>query len=205
MRQLFQSKSWITAPVCGKLIDLHASLRLLSDTQMTGAAKNASTNLGLSKALRWMLAALLLVSCAVSLHAGIAKTLKHEKRHEIDRLEEAWRIAVLNRDPVAMDALLADDYMGINARGVLLTREQALANLRSGQMHITSLNISDRKVRFYGATAVITSLAAVDGTKGAEDISGSFRYTLVCVRNPGGAWKIVSFEANRIRGQGEHK
>jgi ketosteroid isomerase-like protein len=154
------------------------------------------------KAFRRIVAILLLATCAASLHAGIAKALKHEKRQEIDHIEETWRMALLNRDAATMDALLADDYMGISARGILLTKEQVLANLRDGKTHIASLSISDRKVRFYGSTAVLTSLAAINGMKGEEDISGSFRYTLVCVHQPNGTWKIVSFEASRIRGPG---
>jgi ketosteroid isomerase-like protein len=80
----------------------------------------------------------------------------------------------------------------------------ALANLRSGQTHITTLDISDRKVRFYGTTALVTSLAEVQGTTADGDLSGNYRYTHVYARDPQGAWKIVSFEASRIREPGEH-
>ena len=62
-----------------------------------------------------------------------------------------------------MDALLANDYMAITAYGTLQTKDQALANLRSGRMHFTTLDISDRKVRFYGKTALVTSQAQVKG------------------------------------------
>jgi ketosteroid isomerase-like protein len=51
----------------------------------------------------------------------------------------------------------------------------------------------------------VTSLAEVKGTAGDGDISGSYRYTRVYVRDAQGAWKIVSFEASRIREPGEHK
>jgi ketosteroid isomerase-like protein len=95
--------------------------------------------------------------------------------------------------------------MAITAYGTLQTKEQALANLRSGRMHFTSLDVSDRKVRFYGKTALVTSLAEVQGTTAEGDISGSYRYTRVYVRDAQGEWKIVSFEASRIRDPGEHK
>jgi len=72
-----------------------------------------------------------------------------------------------------MGTLLADDYMAITAYGTLQTKEQALANLRSGRMHFTSLDVSDRKVRFYGKTALVTSLAEVQGTTAEGDISGA--------------------------------
>jgi ketosteroid isomerase-like protein len=137
--------------------------------------------------------------------SGILRTQKHESRHEIDQLEDTWRNALLKSNVAAMDALLADDYMAITASGTLQTRDQALASLRSGQTHFTALNISDRKVRFYRATALVTSLAQVKGTIGGHDISGDYRYTRVYVRDDKGKWKVVSFEASRIRDGEEHK
>jgi len=154
----------------------------------------------------WMLAAVLLPAvCAHPLQAGMARTQKHESRHEIDQLEDAWKAAVLKGNTVAMTSLLADDYMAITPSGTLQTKEQTLANLKSGRTHFTSLDLSDRKVRFYGTTALVTSTAAVQATTAEGAISGSFRYTRVYVRDQGGAWKIVSFEANKIRNPGEHK
>jgi ketosteroid isomerase-like protein len=148
---------------------------------------------------------LMLAVWTPSLRAGLPVTQKHERRHEIDQLEEVWRNAVLKGDTAAMDSLLADDYIAITASGSLQTKDQALANLRSGRTRITTLDISDRKVRFYGATAVVTSVADVKGTSAEGDFSGSFRYTRVYVRDARGEWKIVSFEASKIRAPAEHK
>lgn len=124
---------------------------------------------------------------------------KHESRHEIDQLEDKWRDAVLKGNTVALNSLLADDYMAITANGTLQTRDEALASLRSGQWHFSSLNVLDRKVRFYGRTALVTSLAEVQGTTPDGDMSGSYRYTRVYIRDARGNWKIVSFEASRIQ------
>jgi ketosteroid isomerase-like protein len=160
--------------------------------------------------LRMAIALMLVAPLAPAAYAnpnsqGTQKVQKHESRHEIDRLEEAWRDAVLKGNTAAMDALLANDFMAITSSGTLQTKEQTLAKLGSGQRHITALNVSDRKVRFYGTTALVTSLAEVKGTTGEGDISGSFRYTRVYVRDAHGQWKIVSFEASRIREAGDHK
>ena len=59
-------------------------------------------------------------------------------------------------------------------------------------------------MRFYGKTALVTSVAYVQGTTTDGDVSGSFRYTRVYVRDAQDKWKIVSFEASRIRQPGEH-
>jgi ketosteroid isomerase-like protein len=72
-------------------------------------------------------------------------------------------------------------------------------------VHITALDISDRKVRFYGTTALVTSIAEMQATTTEGDISGSYRYIRVYVRDDKGDWKIVSFEASRIREPGEHR
>jgi ketosteroid isomerase-like protein len=136
---------------------------------------------------------------------AMPKGQRHESRREIDQLEEAWRNAVLKADITAMNSLLADDYMAITPNGTLQTKEEALANLRSGATHIASLEVSDRRVRFYGTTALVTSQAEVSGKNANGDFSGTFRYTRVYVRNAQGKWKVVSFEASRVREPGERK
>jgi len=136
--------------------------------------------------------------------AGTPHVPKHESRHEIDQLEETWRQAVLKGNTTVMSNLLADDYKAITASGTLQTKEQALDSLRSGRLHFTTLDISDRKVRFYGNTALVTSVADVEGASSEGELSGSYRYTRVYVRNAPGAWKIVSFEFNKIREPGDH-
>ena len=102
-----------------------------------------------------------------------------------------------------MENLLADDYIAITSSGTLQTKDQTLDNLRAGRVHFTTLDITDRKVRFYGATALVTSVADVQGTTADGEVSGSYRYTRVYVRDPQGAWKVVSFEVSRIREPGE--
>jgi len=136
---------------------------------------------------------------------GMPRGQRHEVRHEIDQLEDTWRDAIIHRNSSAMDSLLADDYIAITANGTLQSKDQTLAILRAGTLRFASIEFSDRKVRFYGQTALVTSRAEVSGTTPEGDITGSYRYTRVYVKNDHGAWKIVSFEASRIRNSEEHK
>jgi ketosteroid isomerase-like protein len=164
---------------------------------MARSSTDPSKRLHRLRAGRALLAALALAFCASGLMAGPPKTQKHERRHQIDHLEEVWRNAMLKGDNAAMSGLLADDYMGITPSGTLQTKQEALAYLH--HVHFTNLEISDRHVRFYGNTALVTSTADIEGA-GPEggDLSGSYRYTRVYVQGPPGVWKIVSFEANKI-------
>ena len=149
--------------------------------------------------------AFVLSACAPTLLAGPPREQKHENRHEIERIEEAWRNAVLKANVATMETLLGDDYMGITATGTIETKEKALANMRTGVTRFTSIELSERKLRFYGTTALVTSRAEAAGTNASRDFSGSYRYTHVYARDALGKWKIVSFEASRIRDPDDHK
>jgi ketosteroid isomerase-like protein len=175
---------------------------------MPGAANNS---LNLNR--HWMAHGLMLTAlCVLALSTSAAQTSgavaspsgppgphKHEHRHVIDQLEGQWRDALMKSNAAQMEKLLADDYLAITASGTLQTRDEALASMRAGQIRFTTLDISDRKVRFYGTTALVTSVAEVQGSTADGDLSGSYRYTHVYVRDAQGAWKIVSFEASKIR------
>ena len=168
-------------------------------------------DVNLPRSVRWISAAVLALTFVLGAVArppqanNMPRGQRHESRHDIDQLEEVWKDALLHRNVSAMDALLADDYIAITPNGTLQSRDQTLASLRSGAMQINSLEFSDRKVRFYGQTALVTSRAELTGTNAGADFSGSYRYTRVYVRNEQSQWKIVSFEASRIRQGDDHK
>ena len=122
--------------------------------------------------------------------AAMPLAQKHESRHEIDQLEDEWRDAILTSNTKTMASLLADDYMAITPAGTLQSRDETLESLRSGRVHFTTLNITDRKVRFYGTTAVVTSLADVSATTPDGTVSGSYRYTRVYVRDARGRGRL---------------
>jgi ketosteroid isomerase-like protein len=127
---------------------------------------------------------------------------RHEKgeiHKQIEALEQQWQQAILNNNVAEMNRLLADDYIGISSNGIVENKDQELAQRRAGTVRINSLDITDVHVRVYadGQIAVVTSLADLQGTNGATDISGQYRYTRVYnLRH--GQWQIVSFEASRM-------
>jgi ketosteroid isomerase-like protein len=173
---------------------------------MINFSKFVSRRMMRSLVLLSAICALALAVCAAQQHqSGMPRAQKHESRHEIDQLEEAWRIAVLKEDAAAMDSLMSADYIAITPNGTLQSREETLANLRSGAVHLTAIEISDRRERFYGKTALVTCRTEVTGTTPGGEISGSYRYTRVYARDAQGKWKIVSFEASRIRESDERK
>jgi len=153
---------------------------------------------------KWRLTlGVLLLVVTVPVQAGVPHPERREDRHTIMRMEEAWRNALLNANTAAMESLLADDYMAITPNGTLQSKEQTIASLKSGLVHFDRIETTDRKVRFYGSTALVRCRAEVTGKTAEGEVSGSYRYTRVYAQDTKGTWRIVSFEANRIREPGK--
>jgi len=143
-----------------KPIDRHGGSGLLSVTPMPGHSRLYSKRKHLYLAAAF---AGVLLSVALPAHAGkpgsrpvewvaisaqpMPKGQKHENRHAIDQLEDEWRNAILKSNVTVMDRLLAEDYLAITASGLVQTKAQTLANLKSGRIHITSLNCRQRRPR----------------------------------------------------------
>lgn len=127
----------------------------------------------------------------------------HRKRKDIykeqvEQLEQAWRTAQLAGDVGEMDKLLADDYVGITMTGQVVTKMQQLDRLRNRSMVLSRIDLDDMKVKLIGSTAIVTSLATIDGTNEGTNVHGTYRYTRVYTRLPSGIWKITNFEATRV-------
>jgi ketosteroid isomerase-like protein len=123
---------------------------------------------------------------------------REEYKRQVEKLEQAWRTAQLNGDADAMDKLLSDDYVGITMAGQVVTKMQQLDRMRNRSMVLSKIVLDDVKVKLIGTTAIVTSLADVDGTNDGEPMHGMYRYTRVYSRLPSGTWKITNFEATRV-------
>ncbi|HET9157634.1 MAG TPA: nuclear transport factor 2 family protein [Myxococcaceae bacterium] len=127
---------------------------------------------------------------------------------EIDRtfaaLEQAWSAAYLKHDLPAIERLLAEEFVGIDGRGVTSVRADELAEARPRaadapppSMEILSEEISDVQARVYGDTAVVTALnTATIRTQDGQSVV-RYRRSTVWVRRAG-RWQCVHFHASRV-------
>ena len=146
----------------------------------------------------------LVASLVASAGASAQRHHKREAREEIVSLEGDWRQAQLSDDVSAMDRLLSEDFLGITSFGQLVTKAQQLDRMRSRALVLNKLDITDVKIKMVGQIAIVTSLAAIEGSAEGKELSGSYRYTHVFQKLQDGAWKLTHFEATRIRGSGRH-
>ena len=154
---------------------------------------------GSIRSTRWISAGIL-VWLAVPVGVAQRHERKRAERAEIVSMEAAWREAQLAENIPEMDHLLADEFLGITAGGQVVTKAQQLDRMRSRQIELRRIDVSDTKIKISGKLAVVTSLARLEGTSEGQALSGSFRYTRVYQHVPGQGWQITNFEATRVPG-----
>lgn len=143
--------------------------------------------------------AILFTGVAVAVAFGSPKPNRKspDPKHQVEALEEQWRVAQLAGDIATMDKMLSDDYIGISMTGEVDTKAQQLRRVADRRMMLTRIELSDMKVKLVGAVAIVTSRAQVEGTNDGVSVRGMYRYTRVYHRLSTGQWKITSFEATR--------
>ena len=129
---------------------------------------------------------------------SVHRVPRREFRHQVQDLEQQWRIATLNGDLATMDRLLSDDYVGISWTGQVNTKSTQINRLRTRSLIFHRLDLSDMKIKMIGKVAIVTCRAQVEGISDGMNVEGSFLYTRIYQRLPSGLWKITNFEATKI-------
>ena len=112
---------------------------------------------------------------------------------EVTQMTDQYIAALKGKDAAALERIWADDLTFITPGGAAQTKAQRLADIKSGATRFDALEATDRAVRFYGDTAVMTSLVTVKGQYGGQEASGQYRVTQVAVRH-GRGWQIVAVQ-----------
>ncbi|MBB5080624.1 nuclear transport factor 2 family protein [Nonomuraea endophytica] len=116
---------------------------------------------------------------------------------EVLDLVTRWAAAEQANDAQALDALLADGFVGVGPLGFVLTREQWLVRFDNGLVN-NAFVVEEPQVHEHGAAAVVVGVDAQQTTFGGRDNSGRFRLTLSAVRQET-AWKIASIHLGPLQ------
>ena len=140
-------------------------------------------------------AAAVLVASAGPVGAQAASSAAVEE--QIKKIEKDRAAAVTRADVAALDAVTSDDYSLIDRNGRVRDKAQTMSAIKTGDIKITSNEVSDLKVRVYSDTAVVTGRADTKGTIGGKDVSGPMLFTRVYVKK-NGRWQSVAFQQTAI-------
>jgi hypothetical protein len=116
-------------------------------------------------------------------------------QQQVKKLEIQWYDAIAKKDVAAIERLLADDFSETAPDGVVSTKADAIADLKSGEDAASSYANSDMRVRVYGDTAVVTYVDK-ETVKG-RDVSHTSRWTDTWVKR-GSSWQCVSSQGTTI-------
>ena len=105
--------------------------------------------------------------------------------------------AMQKADVAALERLLGAELRYTHTSAVVQSKDEFIADIRTGTLKYLSIEPKDQKVQVYGNVAVVTGGAAVHIILRGNDQSFQIRYTNVQV-NRNGKWQMVAWEATRV-------
>lgn len=112
---------------------------------------------------------------------------------EIRKLTRLWDKAMVDRDIVFLDGVLADDYI-ISGR----TKSRYLELMKSSEIKYTSFDREVLSFRVYGSAALVLSQTNVNGQSSSNGwFSSSFSFMDVWIKHQG-RWRCVATKAEEI-------
>ncbi len=114
---------------------------------------------------------------------------------KVDALDVEYQQAVKNNDVATMDRILADNFVLVTGKGVTQTKGDLLKESGSGTITYEHQEDSQRTVRVWGDTAVVTALLWVKGKEAGKAFDYKLWFSDVYVRGPKG-WRYVFGQAS---------
>ena len=105
--------------------------------------------------------------------------------------------AMINRDSVKLDALLADDLTYIHSNGILENKKEHLRNIMSGKIIYLIMDIKEQSSKHYNETDIINGIVEVTGKLNGTEFKLMLRYTEVYKRNKN-KWQLVNWQSTKI-------
>src|SRR5215472_11929276 len=85
-------------------------------------------------------------------HCSVQKDQKETERYILDS-ERQWAESVATGDTSANERILANDFIGVDPKGRLYSKQEMINETRNAPKYFVSNQLNDVKVRFYGSTA----------------------------------------------------
>jgi ketosteroid isomerase-like protein len=114
----------------------------------------------------------------------------------VSQLEREWVSAIVKKDSVTIDRLLAEEFAGTSPTAHAYTKRMAIDDLKNGAFVVTSMNLDEIAVNSYGNVAVAFASQDEKSTYDGKDISGHYHYTDVWVKKDG-RWQAVASHGTR--------
>lgn len=117
----------------------------------------------------------------------------------VEKLDDELFDAAKKGDAAVFEKHLADNYIRIGDDGQMLNKAETVDVYKSGRIKWDTIDLKNRKVRMFGNTAIVTREDNVKGHIGSNEISGTYRRTIVYVKMKNGQWQDVTFQSTKVQ------
>lgn len=116
-----------------------------------------------------------------------------ETEQHLRQLNDEWVKALVRRDSVTLDRIMADDFVfAYPMEGD--DKTQFIDDVVSGDLNVQQLTRANVTVRIWGHTAVLTALDSVQWFYKGRDFSGHYKIVHV-YSNRDDEWRLVAVQA----------
>ena len=110
--------------------------------------------------------------------------------------EDVFYRAIKNRDFDTLAKVYSDDYMLVRSDGSVLNKQEILRELQGG-LTFQLIELEQKKVRIYGATAVLTGEGKTVSSLGGKEVRAHFRLVAVYAQK-GNRLELVHFQSTSL-------
>jgi ketosteroid isomerase-like protein len=138
-----------------------------------------------------------LAAAAATMFSGIRPAgSRADDENTVGALDAQYQEAVKKNDVATMERILADDFALVTGNGRKQTKADLLKESSSGQITYEHQEDTDRTVRRWNHTAVVTALLWAKGAQKGKSFDYKLWFSDVYVRTPSG-WRYVFGQASR--------
>ena len=113
-----------------------------------------------------------------------------EAERELRLANDEWARALAERDGVALDGIMADDFvLAFPFEGD--DKAQFITAILAGEMNVESLEAHDSTIRVSGPTGVVFGSETANWSYRGRNLTGNYRFVRVYTRQQG-RWQIVA-------------
>ena len=105
--------------------------------------------------------------------------------------ENHWVDALVKSDITALDAIFADTYVDTDEHSQRGSKEDVLSVLKSGDLKLDSIKLSDIQVHVYGDAAVVIGSSVQAGTFLGRPLAAKIIFTDTFIKRKG-KWRAVA-------------
>jgi ketosteroid isomerase-like protein len=106
-------------------------------------------------------------------------------------LENRWVDALVKSDTATLDSIFADTYVDTDEHGQRTDKQGVLSVLKSGELKLESIKLSDMQVHVYGDAAIVIGSSAQAGNFKGQALAPKVIFTDTFIKR-NGKWRAVA-------------